>query len=357
MAGRGYLVCGDITGYTAYLSHSELEHASGILGDLMRVLLGRVRDPLRLSRIEGDAVIAYARPGDAASAADIVARVDDAYVAFRRALELMVLNTTCSCNACANIGALDLKFIVHHGEFAVQHLGQQDELVGPEVNFMFRLAKNRIREHLGLPGYAAFTPAALDAGAIGDGLLAHEEIDPERGPVVLRVRDMAPIWEQRRTEPVFPFPQDRVSARVARDIAGPVEAVWDALTRPETRKIINDADGMEVEGLLNGAIGLDSVYVCAHGAKVVRQTVVDWSPNRRYVVRNPMAGGVHIDVRYELEPIPTGTRVATDAAFEGGLRAAVMQRLGRRMMRSYGEEALERVRAIVEDGPVSARGE
>ena len=29
--------------------------------------------------------------------------IEDTYVAFRRAIDLMVVNTTCECNACRNI--------------------------------------------------------------------------------------------------------------------------------------------------------------------------------------------------------------------------------------------------------------
>lgn len=348
MAGRGYLVCGDITGYTAYLSHSELEHATGILADLLRVLLGRVRHPLRLSRIEGDAVVAYVPPGDRVAGAELVSRVDDAYVAFRRALELMVLNTTCTCNACANISALDLKFIVHHGEFVVQRIGQQDELVGPEVNLMFRLAKNRIRDALGMPGYVAFTADAVTAIGPGEGLQRHEESDAERGAVVLWVRDMAPVWELRRGDPVFPFPE-KGAVRVGRDIPAPVAEVWEVLTRPDLRMVVQGAEAMEVEGRLGGEIGLESVYLCAHGDKIVRQTVVDWSPGRHYVVRSPM-GGAFIDVRFAVEPISTGTRVVIDVAFEGGLRASLMRRLAGRMMRSNGEDMLDRVAALATGG-------
>lgn len=39
----------------------------------------------------------------------------------------MVLNNRCQCAACANVSALDLKFFVHYGEFAIQKLGDHDE--------------------------------------------------------------------------------------------------------------------------------------------------------------------------------------------------------------------------------------
>ena len=159
----GVLGGGDITGYTADLSASELEHASGIVGELLRLLLGEVEAPLHLSRGEGDAVISYAPPGNGFQGKMVVDRLDDTYVAFRRAMGQMIINTSCACKACANIGSLDLKFLIHHGEFAVQRIGTQDELVGAEVNQLFRLTKNTIRQTLGLPGYMAFTSEAIAA--------------------------------------------------------------------------------------------------------------------------------------------------------------------------------------------------
>ena len=56
----------------------------------------------------------------------------------------MVFNTTCECNACANIGTLDLKFFVHHGTFSIQKLSTQEELVGHEIHTPD--TKNEVKE-------------------------------------------------------------------------------------------------------------------------------------------------------------------------------------------------------------------
>ncbi len=56
MAERGYLVIADITGYTAFLNDSELEHS---LRDLLDLLIDQTKPPLVISRLEGDAVISY----------------------------------------------------------------------------------------------------------------------------------------------------------------------------------------------------------------------------------------------------------------------------------------------------------
>jgi hypothetical protein len=55
----GFLLIADITGYTAFLTRSELEHAQDILRSLFDALLALMQPPLVVSKLEGDAVFAY----------------------------------------------------------------------------------------------------------------------------------------------------------------------------------------------------------------------------------------------------------------------------------------------------------
>ena len=59
MEQRGFILIADITGYTAYLNDSELEHAQGTLTELLELLIEHTTSPLIISRLEGDAVISY----------------------------------------------------------------------------------------------------------------------------------------------------------------------------------------------------------------------------------------------------------------------------------------------------------
>ena len=113
-AKQGFLVVADITGYTAYLSDSELEHAKDVLKVLLDLLIDHTRAPLAVSGLEGDAVLSYSIDSDRFEAQAFVEIIEQTYVSFKRAIELMVMNTSCECNACANIGNLDLKFFAGH---------------------------------------------------------------------------------------------------------------------------------------------------------------------------------------------------------------------------------------------------
>ncbi len=136
MAQNGTLVIADITGYTAFLSGSELEHARDSLSSLLNLLLSETRPPLKVANLEGDAIFTYAVEGTFVQGQTLIEAIEQTYVVFRRALEQMVLNTTCTCNACKNIPSLDLKFFVHHGEFAIQKLGSRVDLVGTDVTLL-----------------------------------------------------------------------------------------------------------------------------------------------------------------------------------------------------------------------------
>lgn len=56
---HGHLVIADISGYTQFLTSSELDHANGIIGELLNAVIASIQAPLSVSSIEGDAVFMY----------------------------------------------------------------------------------------------------------------------------------------------------------------------------------------------------------------------------------------------------------------------------------------------------------
>jgi hypothetical protein len=198
---RGILLIADITGYTVFLNESELEHAHGVLSDLLTVLVEGTRPPLAVSNLQGDAVFSYGIDTGAMSGQTFVEMIESIYIAFRGAIEQMMLNRTCDCNACANLGTLDLKFIVHHGEFLIQSIGANRELVGSEVIVAHRLANNAVTATTGIRAYAVYTDSAVDALGLThltDGWTRHREVY-DSGEVECWVADMTPVWEAART--------------------------------------------------------------------------------------------------------------------------------------------------------------
>jgi hypothetical protein len=102
---QGYLLLADISGYTAFLTGTELEHAHGIINELTTLIRERLTPPMRFVKLEGDAVFCYA---DAASFKDgerVVELLEACYFDFSNRLLDMKRSTTCRCDACAAIGS------------------------------------------------------------------------------------------------------------------------------------------------------------------------------------------------------------------------------------------------------------
>ena len=59
MAQSGFLLIADITGYTMFLTRSELEHAQGILDALFKSIFAEIKAPIILSNLQGDAALTY----------------------------------------------------------------------------------------------------------------------------------------------------------------------------------------------------------------------------------------------------------------------------------------------------------
>ena len=114
-----------------------------------------------MSKLEGDAVFGYVAESRVPRSETILELVESTYVAFKDHVLNMNRHTTCSCNACLNIPLLDLKFIVHHGDYFQQQIAGLNELVGSDVNLVHRLLKNSVSEATHWHAYALFTEAAL----------------------------------------------------------------------------------------------------------------------------------------------------------------------------------------------------
>lgn len=140
MSKHGYLLIADITGYTRFLTGSELDHAQGILESLFEVILARLKSPLILSNIQGDAFFAFANDANVHSPGQILDSIEALYFGFRD-----------------RVGSLDLKFIVHHGDYVINDIAGRHELTGPDVILLHRLLKNEVAERTGVKAYALIT--------------------------------------------------------------------------------------------------------------------------------------------------------------------------------------------------------
>lgn len=202
---HGTLLLADISGYTGFLqgvadAHRaliieapEAPQAYGFLSGLLDTMVSAIEPTFRLVKLEGDALFAVAGDGELGiRGASMLACLRGCYKAFRARLALANAEWTCECNACARIGDLDLKFVIHHGEYVTQRVVGHEELLGPDVNLVHRLLKNHVRDLIGARPYALFTEAAVRALEVpGDDMVAGVETFEDTPPIPIQVLALA----------------------------------------------------------------------------------------------------------------------------------------------------------------------
>ena len=312
MTQQGFLIISDITGYSKYLNESELEHARDSLTALLNILLDHTKSPLVLSKLEGDAVFSSAPAHGFLQGQSLLDMVESTYVSFRKALELMVLNTTCTCNACRNLPNLDLKFFVHFGSYMTQKLGNFNELVGNDVNLVHRLAKNHIKEKTGFKAYAAFTQSVMEALGLADfqnSLTPHRETFADVGEVKMYVLDMHSVWERLKDRVRIEVRPAEAMVDLKFEFPVPPSILWEYLTKPEYRAILLGASKVELRNQAQGRMGVDSAFYCYHGDMETNQLILDWSPFEQFTTDDSNPWGLTTRITCKLEPTQNGSRL------------------------------------------------
>lgn len=196
---RGYLLLADISGYTSFVAQTEIEHADMALSFLLETIVEKISQLLTIGQLEGDAVFAYIEESRLAETKSLLELIDQTYLAFREKALALYSQATCPCRACRALPTLDLKFMLHHGEFLLQRVANVEHLLGTDVNLIHRLAKNHVAESTGWKGYALFTDPVLerlqsDKTPFFQQTESYEHI----GEVETYVMDMHPRYEARK---------------------------------------------------------------------------------------------------------------------------------------------------------------
>lgn len=188
---HGFLVLADISGFTAFVTATELEHGPPIIAELLEEVIRRISPPLDIEGVEGDAVFALGVHGKVLPPASLLDVLQAGFAGFREKRRELQADESCSCNACRNVGRLRLKAIGHYGPFLDQIVGGRVQTAGPDVILAHRLLKNGVPQKA---DYTLLTRPALqymDVDPARFGLLPHTERYEHFGDVECFVGDIA----------------------------------------------------------------------------------------------------------------------------------------------------------------------
>jgi uncharacterized protein YndB with AHSA1/START domain len=305
---HGILVLADISGYTSFLSQTELDHAQEILSDLLEVILRNFKPLLAIHKIEGDAVFAHAPASRFSRGETLLELIEATYAAFRDRLKNVRRHTTCTCRACQSAPTLDLKFLVHCGDFVVQDIGGVTELAGSDVNLVHRLLKNHVSEGTGWRAYAAFTlPALAQMGLDLPAATRLSESYDHLGEVVFDCIDLHARYDMMlRNRRVYLSPPD--ADRVMEfDFRSPPAALWEWFNDAALR---SQWMGVQILPVLRvgGRLAAGARNHCVHGNNaVIVEDVLDFKPFDYFSTeQRPRGNPVFVRTTFQFVPTPAG---------------------------------------------------
>ena len=268
---EGALVLADISGYSRFIQQTEVDHSWSILHELLDTMVRSLAGRMDVSQVEGDAILFIS----GLTTAEVIESLESTFVAFHRRLRDMQTVTTCPCNACANIGILKLKFVVHHGRFSRQRLGNVEQLHGADVIIPHRLLKNQVPskeyllvtdavlERLPEDKRATFTPheEQFDVGAITGGYV-----------------EIGELWERAQATERKRVTEEEAVLNSQVTVDAPRANVFKRMLNPRVMERYLFSDGVEA---VPGARGEDlgAEFHCHHGGSLVNMRVVSLEPD------------------------------------------------------------------------------
>ncbi len=317
----GFLLLADIAGYTSFLASTPTDIGGRITAGLLDELVATVTPPFKVGNVVGDALFIYAPDDGDASGQTVLEAVDSLYCAFADQVAALRYGANCPSDPAQLAGALDLKLVVHYGEYACNIIGDREELSGSAVVALHRLAKNTVTQDTGLSGYAMLTSIAVDhmkLNSFFDELEIRTEEVEHLGKIDAYVYPLLPVWERLRrgirrfVEKSEPLLIDELSI----DLPVPPCRAWEFCTEPQYRmQWITGIENISLDGTDHGRVGLNTVQYCDHGNNmVVPVTVSDWRPFDyiSYQIETPL--GLIVEQTIEMQPIGSGTRLTIRCA-------------------------------------------
>lgn len=286
---EGALVLADISGYSKFVQQTEVDHSWSILHELLDTMVRSLHGRMDVSQVEGDAILFISN----LSTLEVIEALEGTFVAFHRRLRDMQTVTTCPCNACASIGVLKLKFVVHHGRFSRQRLGNVEQLHGADVIIPHRLLKNSVPskeyllvtdavlERLDAAQRKRFTPHVehFDVGDVGAG---YEEIGY--------------LWERAQAEERKRVTPEEAQINSTVVVDAPREVVFKRMLNPQVMERYLFSDDVEA---VPGARGQDlgAEFHCHHGGSLVNMRVVTVEPDEEITLVSDQPTTMHITTR------------------------------------------------------------
>lgn len=145
MKAEPTLICiPDISGFTEFMSKVDFDLSSKVIPSLLNKVIYSNTINLKVSEIEGDAVLFY-KHGELPDIEDLIDQCKNFYIEFYERLNELRQEFAVHKNAFQIPKVLGLKIVLHYGdEIASAQVGNRIKLLGEDLIIAHRLLKNDI---------------------------------------------------------------------------------------------------------------------------------------------------------------------------------------------------------------------
>jgi hypothetical protein len=146
MENKGLLFIPDISGFSRFVTETDISHSRLIIQELLEILINANEMGLEISEIEGDAILFY-KFGEPPALEALYRQVEKMFCTFHQSLMAYEQHRYCQCKACIAASTLSLKVITHYGEFTGYSIKNFNKLIGKDLIVAHQLLKNDIPQH------------------------------------------------------------------------------------------------------------------------------------------------------------------------------------------------------------------
>ena len=140
---NSFLFIPDITGFTEFVSATDIEHGQHIISELLEIIVKSNQLGMEVSEVEGDAVMFY-RFESVPTYDELINQSKIIFLNFQNHLRLYESQRICECGACTSASSLSLKFISHIGEIGFTTVLDHKKPFGADLILAHTLLKNAI---------------------------------------------------------------------------------------------------------------------------------------------------------------------------------------------------------------------
>jgi hypothetical protein len=310
---KGFIVLADITGFTPFVATTELEHSQEILQNMLKVIISFLTPTFKLAEVEGDAVFVYT---DKLPRREMIPEIiESVYFNFRDRKASYKRMRTCHCKACEMASTLDLKFVVHYGDYIMSSAGGKNKPLGPSVNIAHRLLKNHVVETTGWSAYALFTKDCLEAVQSYSGKL-HEQVEEydHIGKVETFSINLEAQYQNYLAEKSVYLPKEDADLVVHHDFPVPPPMLWEWMNDPTKRTRWHEGSDWKERSRPSGSSRRGASNHCVN-SKVIEK-ILDYRPFN-YYTSSMGRGPVNFTLTVKFNETNDGTRLYWHVRMDG----------------------------------------